>query len=566
MDKLKKISLILLALAVLLPGLAYAFASQVPAPYPTTWWVTGTLVPGDTGVQDLSGFSVYFYSNSGDPASAYAIAETDSNGDFLINAHADLRLLPLSVGGYYLAVASREVGEKFYQVEETTREITAADLANGYKEAGELVLAPMFGTLSGTLNDSITGDPLAGVKVEIIDPETGETLYESITDENGYYSIPDVPFADYMLKISLPGYESVEQDISVGSEKIDFGGIALIKALNIITTSLPNGLAEQSYLATIEVEGGEPPYSFSVSEGELAKGLSLNAETGKISGTPSESGEFTFTVKVEDSGVPERSDAQAFTIEKICFYEPLPSIEVRFGKRLYQERPDGKKFVISERPDISVTVSAAEGTALSSKIDEYSIELNPGTPLSKQLTLTQDMAQQVYASGSNKIQTYSINYAYPENVAALANGANIFKFGAKTAGSEFGIASVATSYATVEVAGGPLAVLDIPITYPSPFDMRTQSTVTIQYTLSQNADIDIYVIDVGGSRVKRFNCDSGAEGGSAGINKITWDGRNPMGMQVGNGIYVGTIVARQEGRLLAKFKLTVVTSGTTGGG
>ena len=48
---------------------------------------------------------------------------------------------------------------------------------------------------------------------------------------------------------------------------------------------------------------------------------------------------------------------------------------------------------------------------------------------------------------------------------------------------------------------------------------------------------------------------SGAEGGKAGRNKVSWDGRNDAGGQVGNGVYVGTIVS--GGKLLAKFKLAI---------
>jgi hypothetical protein len=106
--------------------------------------------------------------------------------------------------------------------------------------------------------------------------------------------------------------------------------------------------------------------------------------------------------------------------------------------------------------------------------------------------------------------------------------------------------------------GGPLRLIGTPLAYPSPFSISKHGTVSIQYELSQNANIDVYIVDANGSRLKKFACDAGTEGGTAGINKLTWDGRAAQGYLAGNAIYVCTIVSRSEGRLLGKLKLAVV--------
>lgn len=71
--------------------------------------------------------------------------------------------------------------------------------------------------------------------------------------------------------------------------------------LSITTSSLPAGMVAQSYSATISVSGGTAPYSWSVVAGSLATGLTLNSATGQISGTPSQSGMFPFSIQVRDS-------------------------------------------------------------------------------------------------------------------------------------------------------------------------------------------------------------------------------------------------------------------------
>jgi hypothetical protein len=75
--------------------------------------------------------------------------------------------------------------------------------------------------------------------------------------------------------------------------------------LAITTTSLPNGQDGNAYSATLAATGGTTPYNWSVSSGTLPAGLSLNAATGAITGTPSATASATpLTFTVSDSGLP----------------------------------------------------------------------------------------------------------------------------------------------------------------------------------------------------------------------------------------------------------------------
>lgn len=84
--------------------------------------------------------------------------------------------------------------------------------------------------------------------------------------------------------------------------------------LTITTTSVPDGVTNQAYSQTVAASGGTGARTWSVSAGSLPTGLSLNASTGAISGTPTATGTFNFTVQVQDSGTPQQSDTQALTI------------------------------------------------------------------------------------------------------------------------------------------------------------------------------------------------------------------------------------------------------------
>ncbi len=68
--------------------------------------------------------------------------------------------------------------------------------------------------------------------------------------------------------------------------------------LEILTTQLPPGAVGLTYDETLTATGGVPPYTWDVTVGDLPTGLSLNATTGVISGTPDAIGTFDFTVEV----------------------------------------------------------------------------------------------------------------------------------------------------------------------------------------------------------------------------------------------------------------------------
>jgi hypothetical protein len=95
--------------------------------------------------------------------------------------------------------------------------------------------------------------------------------------------------------------------------------------LNIVTSSLPGGTTGVSYGATLVASGGTPAYSWIISSGALPPGLVLGATTGQISGTPSSTGTYTFSVKVTDSGSPARTVSQSRSIAVAAASPPTPA-------------------------------------------------------------------------------------------------------------------------------------------------------------------------------------------------------------------------------------------------
>src|SRR5262249_59713221 len=96
--------------------------------------------------------------------------------------------------------------------------------------------------------------------------------------------------------------------------------IAIPSGLTIATPpALPAVTVGAVYAATLAASGGVAPFTWSIAAGALPAGLNLNA-TGKISGTPTAAGSFTFTAKVADSA--SGNATQAFTL----VIAPAPAI------------------------------------------------------------------------------------------------------------------------------------------------------------------------------------------------------------------------------------------------
>jgi hypothetical protein len=111
--------------------------------------------------------------------------------------------------------------------------------------------------------------------------------------------------------------------------------------LTIVTTSLPTGNVGASYAnagvnaaanagvnaaanagvnaaanAGVNAAGGTPGYSYTLTQGSLPSGLTLNPTNGLISGTPTSSGTSSFTVQASDSaGDAPVSQALTLTVD-----------------------------------------------------------------------------------------------------------------------------------------------------------------------------------------------------------------------------------------------------------
>lgn len=80
------------------------------------------------------------------------------------------------------------------------------------------------------------------------------------------------------------------------------------------TGTLPNTQAGTAYSAAMSGSGGKKPYSWAVASGALPGGLTLDATTGSVSGTPNALGSFTFALRYTDATGLESPASSSQTI------------------------------------------------------------------------------------------------------------------------------------------------------------------------------------------------------------------------------------------------------------
>ena len=84
--------------------------------------------------------------------------------------------------------------------------------------------------------------------------------------------------------------------------------------ITIAPATVPNPIQYIAYSQQITAGGGIGPYTYAVTAGALPGGLTLNTSTGLISGTPSASGSFNFTITGTDSNGCAASRAYSVSI------------------------------------------------------------------------------------------------------------------------------------------------------------------------------------------------------------------------------------------------------------
>jgi uncharacterized protein YjdB len=215
-----------------------------------------------------------------------------------------------------------------------TARVSSSGLVTALTEGTATITAASGGFVAeATVTVSI---PVATVEVTPASAvlDLGETLQLSVSAKDAGGSVltgRDVTWASSDESVATVDGSGRVNTLAVGSVTIiatvegksATATIGVHDLLSISTSVLSEGVVGQAYIQTLAAMGGDGIYAWSVSGGMLPAGLSLTGSTGAISGTPTASGEFPFTVKVVSAGQTATRDV---SIE--VFPVPVASVEV----------------------------------------------------------------------------------------------------------------------------------------------------------------------------------------------------------------------------------------------
>jgi hypothetical protein len=165
-------------------------------------------------------------------------------------------------------------------------------------------------------------------------------------------------------------------------------GAATGQSLEVRTTSLPKAYLRHQYETHLEARGGITPFRWEITEGAPPAGIVLGRD-GVLSGAPTETGEFKFTVTVTDSGRPAVQRNQQLVLTVVA---PLLAQWGRYPK-VTDRRLEGSILVSNQTEqefDLTVIMMAVNETGraiaigyqrLSLKKDTTSLEIPFGENL-----------------------------------------------------------------------------------------------------------------------------------------------------------------------------------------
>lgn len=282
-----------------LPGLAsgqlYNSGLSLNSNSIVTYSISGSLPPGlslNSSTGQISGnainagiyaFTALASASSGPPLTASCtIAVTDSNSPPLSVACPDQN--DMLVGEFYASPAIASGGRRPYFFS-----MYQSSLPSG------LTLNPSTGLVSGTLGAL----PPSFIFLDAAEAAVGGPRFAT---QEFLYAIR-VTDASGSSTITSPLCTNTVSDTPI---------------LRILTTQIPNGTLASTYSAAIQVAGGIPPYSANVT-GAFPPGLSISVAGSQvvISGSPQQSGSFTFSLSVLDGTGQRVSRTYSLTISGI---------------------------------------------------------------------------------------------------------------------------------------------------------------------------------------------------------------------------------------------------------
>jgi hypothetical protein len=148
---------------------------------------------------------------------------------------------------------------------------------------------------------------------------------------------------------------------------ISTGGNPVVGSITISPAQLATATVGTAYTASINAQGGAAPYQFVLVHGAIPPGLSLNTTTGRVSGTPTTAGTYSFRLNVTDLPHTNRGEV---TVNMVVSTTTAPApVTVSVSPTSASVASAGRQQFsasVGNTSNTSVTWTASSGTISSS--------------------------------------------------------------------------------------------------------------------------------------------------------------------------------------------------------
>jgi len=229
--------------------------------------------------------------------------------------------------------------------------------------------------------------------------------------------------------------------------------ITINAQLAVTTSSLPAGTQAAAYNATLQSSGGTGSITWSIFAGSLPAGLTLNANTGAITGTPSGSpGTANFTVQAADSLGQTATKALSITINAaplaiVTTSLPNGTVNAAYSATLQASggtQPYTWTITVGALPaglTLNANTGAITGTPTGTGTSNFTVHVTDSSGP---------------AQSANQALSITVNASGPNN--SLLNGTYAFQF---TGWDANGFVAMAGSFAANGAGGITSGVLDL---------------------------------------------------------------------------------------------------------
>jgi hypothetical protein len=238
-------------------------------------------------------FAEVYYSSAGQRVFNVAINGSPvlSNFDIVAQAGGTLKAFDQS---FPVGVGNGQISIQFTSGAADVPLISAIEITPPDPNTVSIAISPTVSTrtsgqtqqftafVSGTTNTAVTWS---------VSPATGTI------SSGGLYTAP--------ASVSSAQTVTVKATSAADPTKTASATVSLVLAptssVTLLTNSLSLASISRPYNALLKASGGATPYTWSLASGQLPPGVSLDAATGAISGTPTSGGQYSSTLSVKDS-------------------------------------------------------------------------------------------------------------------------------------------------------------------------------------------------------------------------------------------------------------------------